>query len=276
MEPAASSLDQLLLLPPNVARIVASIGRLAYWSDKRSTSVLLFGSNQLKRAFDDGTQLQITQVSDYPNSGHVRLSIDEAPQTEYTIRLRVPAWAENATLSVYTPNSGTVADKGQLVSRQDVPAGKFAEARRRWSKGESIELHFDVPTQWIEAHPLVEECRGQLALQRGPIVYCVESTDLPPQTSLLSTRLANDSPRPDYQLNTQYPKLEGLPILDGELLVPTETGSKGDQQKSNDQSSLYRPYRSTSMRKIKAAFIPYFAWGNRGPSEMSVWMPAQP
>jgi uncharacterized protein len=113
----------------------------------------------------------------------------------------------------------------------------------------------------IEAHPLVEETLNQVAVKRGPIVYCSESCDLPDGVRVRDIRVPADS-----KLNAQYENrlLSGVKVIEGKVFAkPTASW----------ESSLYRPLRVDDEREIKARFIPYYVWANREPSEMSVWLP---
>ncbi len=113
----------------------------------------------------------------------------------------------------------------------------------------------------VEAHPLVEEARNQVAVERGPLVYCLESTDLPRGTRLLDMALPRTidlKPRHDPAL------LGGLTVLEGRGEARTEPAWSGQ---------LYRELPHTRAEPVDLKLIPYYAWGNRGPSEMTVWMP---
>src|SRR5205807_431233 len=98
----------------------------------------------------------------------IRITIDRAPNREVSISLRIPAWAHNAKVAI----------NGR--AEPSIPrAGSFYELRRTWSAGDVVELHLPMPVRILEANPYVEETRNQVAVMRGPIVYCLESTDLP-------------------------------------------------------------------------------------------------
>jgi DUF1680 family protein len=118
-----------------------------------------------------------------------------------------------------------------------------------------------MPVRLMEANPLVEEDANQVAIQRGPVVYCLESSDLPRGTNVPDVVIPaniNLTARYDQRL------LNGVVVLEGQALV------KHDEDWSGQ---LYREFDFAPARPVKVRFIPYFAWDNRGPSEMSVWLP---
>jgi DUF1680 family protein len=116
-------------------------------------------------------------------------------------------------------------------------------------------------TELIEANPLVEETLGQVAVKRGPIVYCLESIDLPPGVKPLDVLLS-----PDIKLHARYDQrlLGGVAVLEGQALARTNANWSGQ---------LYREVQTTKPTPIRLRLIPYSVWANRGPAEMSVWLP---
>src|SRR5207249_3861383 len=154
--------------PPNVVRTIAQSQQYAYATSKDSTHVLLYGSNKLTT-----DQIELTQRTDYPWDGRIRITIDKAPAGEFSIFLRIPQFA-----------GGAVVD-GKLAQ-----PGTFHEVRKTWKAGDVVELDLPMPVRLIEANPYVEETRNQVAVMRGPIVYCLESTDLPAGVRLLDVSLS--------------------------------------------------------------------------------------
>lgn len=118
-----------------------------------------------------------------------------------------------------------------------------------------------MPTQLIESHPLVEETLNQVVVKRGPIVYCLESEDLPSDVALASVRMPKDG---EWKPHFDAKMLEGVTVLDG-MLVSKETGDWSGK--------LYRELKRSKSSRFSGRLIPYFVWSNRGPSEMTVWLP---
>ncbi len=136
-------------------------------------------------------------------------------------------------------------------------------AKSQWKVGTALEVDLGLQPQLTEAHPLVEEARNQLAVQRGPIVYCLETADLPSGVRVSDVSLPRDamlSPRFDANL------LGGVTVLEGEFVVR--------RNKPWDES-LYRPVDQSAGERMKLKLVPYFAWGNRSAGEMSVWLPKE-
>jgi DUF1680 family protein len=235
--------------PPNVLRTIAEVNGYAYSKTADAIWINLYGGSVLSTQLN-GKPLKLTQQTNYPWDGRVQATIDECPTDEFSLKCRIPGWAESAALYV----------NGEPAGVNTVPA-TYAEIRRRWTAGDVVRLDLAMPPQLIEAHPLVEETLNQVAVKRGPIVYCLESCDLPKDVRLQDVRIAADS-----TLSDRYDGrlLSGVAVIEG-TVVANRADSWGN--------SLYRPLRVDDEREFQARFIPYYAWANRTPSEMTVWLP---
>ncbi|MCX6636116.1 MAG: glycoside hydrolase family 127 protein, partial [Acidobacteria bacterium] len=145
--------------------------------------------------------------------------------------------------------------------RQPVRPGSYAVLRRAWSAGDRVELDLPMPARLIEANPYNESMRGQAAVMRGPIVYCLESPDLPAGVQVDEIRLPlsvklEAQRRPDL--------LGGVAALEGTL----RRRPRGDWS-----GLLYRVLNAGGLENLPVRLIPYYAWANRGISHMTVWMP---
>jgi DUF1680 family protein len=235
--------------PPNVLRTLAEVNGYAYSKSDDAIWINLYGDNSLSTALNN-EPLKLTQQTDYPWDGQVRITIDAAPKRAFAMKLRIPGWAEAASIRV---NGSTVDDKTDPAT--------YAELRRRWQPGDVVELQLAMRARLIEANPLVEEVRNQVAIQRGPIVYCLESTDLPNGVRVQDVGIAADvklAARFDSEL------LGGVTAIDANVVA---------KPSGNWQGKLYRPVQRATERAIRIRFVPYYTWSNRGPSEMSVWLP---
>jgi DUF1680 family protein len=229
--------------PPNVLRTLASMHEYAYGTANDAVYVNLYGSNSLKTG-----ALSLEQETDYPWDGRVQLTVKAAAHKEVSLRLRIPAWAEGAALKVN--------GKAMPAPR----AGTYAEVRRVWAAGDTVELVLPMKPRLIEANPTVEEARNQVAVMRGPIVYCLESPDLGPGVKFTEVAIPAD-----IRLSARFDKelLGGVTVLAG----------KGKLAQEDDWSGLlYRMLRPAS-GSVDVKLIPYYAWANRGISYMTVWMP---
>jgi len=237
--------------PTNLLRTVAQWQSYAYTVSDDGVWVHHYGANEAHLALPAGGAVKVEQVTDYPWDGAVALTVKDAPGVEFALRLRIPDWAEDATLKV----------NGEPAELAPVP-GSYAEVVRPWQAGDVIELDLPMPVRLMQAHPRVEQCRNQVALFRGPVLYCLESADLPEEVSLWDVCVPNN-------VALTPAKADDLPfgtrVLEGEL-VHRPTPSWGN-------SELYRPMRPVTETSLRTRLIPYFAWANRGPSAMSVWLP---
>jgi len=237
--------------PPNIARTIAQLHTYAYGVSVDAVWVHLFGGNRLETKLPDGSPITLSQKSDYPWEGKVTITLVQAPLKEMALRLRIPGWADQATVTVNGKNSSAEARPGS-----------YCKLRRRWAPGDTVELDLPMPVVMLECHPLVEENRNHLAVMRGPLVYCLEAVDLPSGVSLDNVRLPRDA-----QWKTRYESglLRGVMVLETQArLLP-----------SSNQASLYRRAVNSTMQPVPLRLIPYYAWCNRGVSEMTVWLPVR-
>jgi hypothetical protein len=232
--------------PPNVLRTIAESSSYAYAKSDRGIWVALYGGNILETEISGG-KLKLRQQTDYPWDGKVKITIETAPPSAVAVNLRIPAWAKDSTVQL----------NGKRLEQPRV--GEFYPIERKWSAGDLIELSMPMPVRLVEANPYVEEVRGQVAVMRGPIVYCLESVDLPKDVRVLDVRLpANAKLSPNF--NASIP---GITFLEG----------KGVAIGASEWSdSLYRDLKTSPGKEIDLRLVPYFAWDNRGESEMSVWI----
>ena len=210
-------------------------------------------SNTLNTNNEEVGKVSITQTTDYPGDGVVKLTIKEFPRKStnlpFTINVRVPQWCDNVALTV----------NGQPIKGEWLP-NTYASINRKWKKGDEIVWVMDMPVKLLEANPLAEEIRNQVVVKRGPLVYCLESMDI------ADNKCIDDVLIPDnIQLIPQKIEIEGSPIvaLDGVARLANNDSWSG---------VLYREV-SKADKDVHIRLIPYYAWGNRGKAEMTVWMP---
>ena len=236
--------------PPNIARILVELSQMAYAQSPGALWVNLYGGNKLEAELKDIGAIKLVQETEYPWSGRVRFKFEQCDQHEFALKLRIPAWVENARIHV-----------NQRPEYCDALPGSYALIRRKWKQGDIIDLDLPMKTRLIESNPLVEETFNQLAVKRGPLVYCLESADLPKGTSVLQVAIP-----PEIQLSARYDRR----ILDSVVLLE---GYAELRKNSDWNGRLYREFDMTKSEQIKIRLIPYYAWGNRGEGEMTVWMP---
>jgi DUF1680 family protein len=243
---------QCYCCPPNVARTLAKLHGWAYSQTDNGVWVNIFGSSTLETELTPGQSLKLTQQTDYPWDGKVTITLQDVPDDPFGIMLRIPGWAPEASLAV----NGRAAD---VVTKP----GTFAALHRSWVAGDVIELNLPLETTFLQANPLVEETRNQVAVMRGPIVYCLESTDLPVGVDIDNVSI---DPRGEWTPRWKPNLLGGVAVLEGKGAASTSTDWTGQ---------LYRRLDPSEAKRISVTLIPYYAWANRGPSQMSVWLPTR-
>jgi len=246
--------------PPNLVRTIAESANYAYGKSDNTIWVNLYGGSTLTTELPGGQKVKLTQETDYPWNGRVRITINECGDKEFALKLRIPGWAAGASLRI---NDRPVdsANKSQSRLTSAATPGNYYEIRRVWQAGDFVDLDLPMPVRLMEANPLVEEDANQVAIQRGPVVYCLESPDLPPGVHLTEVVIPAD-----IHLTMRYDQrlLDGVVVLEGKALAKPAENWKG---------KLYREFQPADLKPVNVRFIPYSVWGNRGPSEMTVWMP---
>lgn len=235
--------------PPNVARTIAEWSGYACAVAERSLHVVLFGQGTIAATVPAAGTVRLNMHSDYPWSGEIDMVVVEAPATSWRLRLRIPGWARGASVRV---NDAPPAP---------CPAGDFYAVDRQLVVGDRVRLELPMTPRLVESHPLLEETRRHVAIARGPIVYCLESPDLPAGVRVLDVLVPEDIRLATTPAGDALP---GITALRGTVLV----------EPAGDWSGrLYRERSRPDRRPIETRFIPYFAWDNRGKSEMTVWLP---
>lgn len=233
---------------PNVTRTLAQVNNYAYNVSKEGLYVNLYGSNHLVTKSIDGDKIELEQSTNYPWDGKIILKILKAPKKDFSVFLRIPGWSQGATISINNSRDNT-----------EVISGSYSKIMKKWKKGDIIELNIPMPVELMQANPLVEEIKNQVAVKRGPVVYCLESTDLAVKVNINNITLDVNS-----KLNIEKINLEGREVI--------ALNGKGFLENNNWEKVLYKPL-SKDKKEINIKLVPYFSWGNRTKGEMTVWMP---
>lgn len=233
--------------PPNVLRLLATLGEFVF---ARSTDTLYV--NQYTGSTIDFSHRRdvaaVTMMTDYPASGVVHIEVHAYRPFEFTLALRIPSWCASHRITI----------NGEPV---DAPVENgYARITRRWHPHDAVVLTLDMPVRTVTAPPEVTACAGRFALQRGPIVYCVEGHDSAPDLRGLVF--------PQWQTFevTQRPDLlGGVTVISGFAeRLPGGAGAGEGATAEGDRPTDRVPFTA----------IPYATWANRGPSPMLVWLPA--
>jgi len=234
--------------PPNLVRTIAKSSAWAYSLTENGIAVNLYGGNKLTTKQLDGSKIELLQETNYPWEGNVNITIKESKKEAFNIQLRIPEWADGSSIKVNGKSTDTEISEGTYVS-----------LNRKWKKGDVITLDMPMDVNLLEGNPKIEEVRNQVAIKRGPIVYCLETPDLPENTSILDVYLPLDT-----QFTSTYKKdlLGGVTTIDGALKI-----------RKDNKKGMYRELNNVEWKSISTQFVPYFAWSNRGTAEMTVWLP---
>lgn len=232
--------------PPNVLRTIASVGGYAYATSRDSLYVNLYLGGSVT-AQVGGRDVRMVVQTDYPWDGRVTLTVrDEA---RFVLRLRVPGWCQGPTLRL----------NGRAVANPSRERG-YLVLDRAWKAGDAVVLDLPMPVVQTQAHPLVKENLGRVAIERGPLVYCAEQTDnAVPIGEIVVPRGA--PMRPQYRRD----------LLGGVVAVEA-TGSKVAAPEWSRR--LYQPV--VGSEKTTLTLIPYAFWDNRKAGPMAVWFPESP
>ena len=234
---------------PNVTRTLAQVNNYAYNLSEEGLYVNLYGSNSLKTTTKEGKSIKLTQSTNYPWDGDITLNIEEIPDEDFNLFLRIPGWSRNAEILV----------NGEKYKGTPEPETYF-HIEKELKKGDIVQLRLPMPVERMQANPLVEETKNQVAIKRGPLVYCLESEDLPEDVSINEVVLNLESGFHPEKIKIQNRNLLGL---NAKVSFDNSTSWK---------NKLYTPMSSLSKKDQSVQLIPYFAWGNRNNEEMTVWM----
>lgn len=235
--------------PPNLVRTIAEVSNYFYSIANEGLYFNLYGGNQLSTTLKDGSPILLSQTTNYPWDGNIAVQIKQAPQKLISLFFRIPDWCKHATISI----------NGKLFA-ENISSGSYLPIARKWKTGDKIELVLNMPVELVIANPLIESTRNQVAVKRGPIVYCLESTDLSTKMPIFDVMVPSN-----ISFTTTKMNINNAPIIALNAIAKIAA-------KTNWKNNLYQILNNqTSAVQIK--LIPYYAWANRGKSDMTVWMP---
>ncbi|WP_129788377.1 glycoside hydrolase family 127 protein [Promicromonospora panici] len=234
--------------PPNIMRTVSSLTGYLATADGPSLQLHQYAPGTITVQLAGGT-LRLRVETRYPDEGRIALHIEEAPDAEATLALRIPAWADGATLD-----------------GASVAAGSYTRATRRFAAGDTVVLDLPMTPRLTVADPRVDAVRGSVAIERGPLVYALEQPDQEDGAIVDDLRIDVAAPLSD----------EFRPDLLGGVTVVRARGAVAPGP-DPDAVAPYGPASSASAteatREVTLTAVPYYAWANRGPQPMRVWVP---
>lgn len=255
--------------PPNLARMMAQMSEYAYAADESGIYTVLYGASRAKVELPgrEGkvSGLTLIQETAYPYDGRIRFTFErQEPDTDkpggsFLLHLRIPSWVRSGSIRCGNRRSG---ERETIITLGRRDASTYVSLPIEEAEDREILVDFAMEARLTCAHPLVEETAGQAAVERGPLVYCLEGMDTGVETI---DELAIPS---DIRLEPEELEIEGR----------TVTALKGTffrriTEEGYDSSALYQDYPYRGYEEVTARMIPYFAWDNRGMDEMRVWLP---
>jgi DUF1680 family protein len=234
--------------PPNIMRLLASLHHYLATVSDAALQLHHYASATIRTVVPAAGPVELTVETSYPWTGSVAIEVGASPDAPWALSLRIPSWARAAS-----------------VDGEPVAPGEYATLTRRWRAGDRVVLELDVSPRLTAPNPRIDAVRGCVALERGPIVYCVEQHDLPAGVDLADVAL---DPAADPVDGGPVAQLGGLPGVSlAGVLRDTDGWSRRE----------YRDLRelpATSAAPAQLLAVPYFAWANRGSGGMRVWIPA--
>jgi DUF1680 family protein len=233
-----------------VTRVLASLPHYVATSCAAGIHLHQYAPGTIASADPLGVRLRVE--TEYPWQGGVRILVERTAAASWTLHLRIPAWGQGASVRV---NARAIAP--------DVRDG-YAAIERAWKPGDSVELELPMAPRFIEANPRIDATRASLAIERGPLVYCLEACDQETGVELLDVAVDEAaSPAASWRPDL----LEGIVTVEAAGVARDMSAWGG---------GLYRPLGAGDEPPGKAVTltaIPYYAWSNRGAHPMRVWIP---
>jgi DUF1680 family protein len=238
--------------PPNLFRILSQIGEYLYTVSEDSVWCGLYGASETVIRLKNGARFRMKQETAYPYEGTIRFRFDQTEKEEpWKLMVRVPAWAD----------SGAIDVNGVITNLDSKDRGTYREVMITHTEGTVVELTLTMETRFTVSNSMVEETENHVAVERGPLVYCMESPDA--DVSTLDDLIAPA----DGVFQTEEYQIEGRTVM----------SLRSDfwclKREDYDRTALYQTLGRRERKRVGVRLIPYFAWDNRGMGEMRIWFP---
>lgn len=231
--------------PPNVSRLTGSVGGYIYSLGENGLHVHLYTASEAR--FDiNNSPVRLFVDTEYPWDGRVKFKLGCKEAVEFDLSLRIPGWCKKWTVLVNGQDTGYSMKKG------------YCTIVKLWGKDDVVELNLSMPVMQVEANPRVRENCGRVALQRGPLVYCIEQADN--GTNINDIAIVE---------NCDFKEIKGIADLSEDAVAIEFEGLRHDVSEWSDE--LYKQ-ASTGLTPVSVRAVPYYLWGNRGFGEMIVWL----
>ena len=237
--------------PSNLCRFIASVSGYVYAKKGDCIYVNLFAQSNSEIKMEDDNIVKLKQTTEYPWDGKIRINVESEKNSNFKLRIRIPGWAKNepvpSDLYAYVNSEikPTIIKVNGETLEYNIGSDGYVLIDRTWNKGDVIEILLPMEIHKIKSHDNVTENKNKIALERGPIVYCIESCDN--QSNIFLSAIEDTSKISVINYTINKNELKALEI-------------------NGKQSSIEDIY------KTKLTAIPYYAWANRGISQMAVWL----
>ncbi|WP_179085238.1 glycoside hydrolase family 127 protein [Microbacterium sp. RU33B] len=240
--------------PPNVIRTVASLGAYAMTSDAHGIQVQQFFPGEYTIHTDAGS-VRLGVQTRYPDDGVIEITVLESPAAPWKLSVRRPGWVRHAE----------VTTNGQIAGLQAIVEGDAVSLTAEFAAGDRMVVAFEVEPRWTVGHPAADAVRGTVALERGPVVYALESVDQNPGIDLESIVVDADAPVTEVDIAIGDVGVRALRAqgrrVDGRAWAGFPWADRADAESATGEDP------------VDLTFIPYALWANRGPSTMRVHVP---
>ena len=237
--------------PPNVMRLLSSIQHYVATSDDNGIQIHQYATSRIE-ADIEGRRVALAINTNYPWEELVSIIIEETGASAWELAFRIPAWSDKCSLRVNGKAEQFEIRKG------------YAVISRTWKKGDTVELDVPMTPRFTLAHPAIDSNRGKVAIERGPIVYCLEQCDHDSSLNILDVEIDTSAP-----LETKWRD----DILGGVMTIKAQ-GTSVDF--GPWEGELYRNLTAPvelNRQPVQLTAIPYYAWANRAKGPMRVWIP---
>ncbi|MFY9997304.1 MAG: glycoside hydrolase family 127 protein [Leclercia sp.] len=233
--------------PPNIARTLVALGHYIFTPREDALFINLYVGNTMQVAVGD-QQLDITISGNYPWDERVAITIQSTQPVEHTLALRIPGWCDALKVTLNGEAYCGEVDKGYL------------HIHRVWAAGDVITLQLPMPVRRVYGNPLVRHLAGKVALQRGPVVYCLEQADNGSELHNLS-----------LDKHSQFVEVAGTGVMANKILIQAQGHRQAlDAPQDRPLYQFDQPMARTEPQTL--TFIPWFSWANRGEGEMRIWV----
>lgn len=235
--------------PPNLARIVSSVGTYAYTCREDALFVHLYMGSEIVRCAG-GREVRVCVESGFPWDGKVRLRIS-AGDRPFTLALRIPGWC------------GSYEIRGAEDGRREMRGG-YLYITKVWAQEECLELHFPMEVRFLQADPRVRENAGRVAVTRGPLTYCMEEADNGADLHRITIDSGAETGEEPFSVTGE--QVTAILAAGYREEMPEDADARGGF------GGLYRPVSAGRKQPVQVRLVPYYVWGNRGENEMTVWI----